>query len=365
MLLLSQIWQAIQGHLFPYLEEEHGPLTEKQQQVVKILEVIQVEKTVGNRSKRRGRKQKNRAGLARAFVVKAVYNLSSTRALIESLRSTPVLRHVCGYERAEEIPNESTFSRAFDEFSKSELPQRVHDALIETHCKERLVGHLSRDSSAIKGNEKPIKKQPSDEEAPPKRKRGRPRKGEEAPAKEPTRLERQRSMNLEEMIDDLPKDCDRGTKKNSQGYKVSWNGYKLHMDCADGMIPISCILTSASLHDNQAAIPLAEMSARRVDNLYDLMDAAYDAHPIHEHSCSLGHVPVIDQNPRRGKKIEMDPPKKERYKERTTVERAFGRLKEEFGANQIRVRGHAKVSAHLMFGVIALTADQLLRMLTL
>ena len=30
----------------------------------------------------------------------------------------------------------------------------------------------------------------------------------------------------------------------------TWIGYKLHIDVADGQIPISCILTSASLHDS-------------------------------------------------------------------------------------------------------------------
>jgi len=63
-------------------------------------------------------------------------------------------------------------------------------------------------------------------------------------------------MTLEEMLDDLPKACNVGTKKNSKGYKETWIGYKLHIDAADGQIPISCILTSASLHDSQAAIPL-------------------------------------------------------------------------------------------------------------
>ena len=37
----------------------------------------------------------------------------------------------------------------------------------------------------------------------------------------------------------------------------------------DGGIPISCILTSASLHDSQAAIPLATMTAERVTNLVE------------------------------------------------------------------------------------------------
>ena len=60
----------------------------------------------------------------------------------------------------------------------------------------------------------------------------------------------------------------------------------------------SCILTSASLHDSQAAIPLATVSAERTTNLYDLMDAAYDAQPVREYSRSLGHVPLIDINTR-------------------------------------------------------------------
>ena len=105
------------------------------------------------------------------------------------------------------------------------------------------------------------------------------------------------------MLDDLPTDCDVGMKKDSKGYKSTWVGYKLHLDVADGQIPISCLLTSASLHDSQAAIPLATLSAERTTNLYDLMDAAYDAEPIRQHSRSLGHVPLIDTNPRRNKAL--------------------------------------------------------------
>ena len=52
----------------------------------------------------------------------------------------------------------------------------------------------------------------------------------------------------------------------------------------------------------------------------------------------------------------------ERFQTRTMSERVNARLKDEFGASQIRVRGAAKVMAHLMFGVLALTVDQWLRM---
>ena len=75
----------------------------------------------------------------------------------------------------------------------------------------------------------------------------------------------------------------------------------LHIDAADWGFPISGILTSASSHDSQSAIPLATLTSIRVTNLYDLMDSAYDAPEIHEHSHRLDHVPPIDINPRREK----------------------------------------------------------------
>ena len=86
-------------------------------------------------------------------------------------------------------------------------------------------------------------------------------------------------------------------------------GYKLHLDVADGQIPISAILTSASVHDSQVAIPLMTMTWQRVTHLYELMDSAYDADLIHEHSKQLQHVPIIAPHPRRGTKQPSQLPK--------------------------------------------------------
>ncbi len=63
-------------------------------------------------------------------------------------------------------------------------------------------------------------------------------------------------MTLEEMLKDLPMACDKGAKKDSKGNIMYWTGYKLHLDAIDGCIPVSAIVTSASLHDSQVAIPL-------------------------------------------------------------------------------------------------------------
>jgi hypothetical protein len=53
---------------------------------------------------------------------------------------------------------------------------------------------------------------------------------------------------------------------------------------ADGGVPPTAILTSASPHDSQAAIPLMQMTAERVKILYDLADPADDAPEIKNYS---------------------------------------------------------------------------------
>ena len=60
----------------------------------------------------------------------------------------------------------------------------------------------------------------------------------------------------------------------------------------------------------------------------------------------------------------MEPHQADRFDERTTVERVNGRLKDEFGGRTVRVRGSQKVMAHLMFGLLALSVDQILRLCT-
>ena len=203
----------IQRALFPQLEPVLGPLTGKQQQLVQTLEVIRIEQWIPRCFRVPGRPRKDRAALARAFVAKAVYGMPTTRVLLDRLVTDVALRRICGWERKSEVPSESVFSRAFAEFSDTQLLQRTHAALIRNTHHDRLVGHLCRDSTAIEAREKPAAK----EKTPPlpKRKPGRPNKGEERP-KVLKRLDRQAAMTLPAMLDDLPTDCDVGMKKEAR-----------------------------------------------------------------------------------------------------------------------------------------------------
>ena len=358
--ILSGVFNSIQKWLLPVLEDEIGELTGKQKEFIRVVEAIDLEKYIWEfRWEGVGRKRKSRLSLLKAFVAKSVFGYQNTKIMIENVKGNPTIRRLCGWERECDVPSGPTFSRAFSEFAESELPQKIHEGIVKKYLGEKLVGHISRDSTAIDAREKAIKKEKPQKEA---CKKGRPKKGEKKPV-ELRRLELQPFRTLEENLSDLPKPCDYGAKYDSNGNKMTWRGYKLHIDTMDGDIPISAHLTSASVHDSQVAIPLMQMSHERVVSLYDLMDSAYDAPEIREFSAKLNHVAIIDYNKRRGEAKEFEPARKLRYNERSAAERVNSNLKDNYGGGNVRVQGHKKVFAHLMFGIIVITVNQLYNML--
>lgn len=379
---LAQFWSHLQHELFPFLrEEDHLELSPTLEKVIRLLEFTQVDRFIPASRGFVGRPPKDRVALVRACVAKAVLDLPTTAALIDRLKADQALRRICGFERFHRVPDASRFSRAFAEFAATDLPARVHEALIRAQLGDQMIGHIARDSTAIEAREKPAAKNPATAEsvpaelplaaqasapaepaAAPVKKRGRPRKGEERP-KEPTVIERQVSQSVAESLAQLPSVCDVGSKKNSKGVKETWTGYKLHIDTADGDIPVTAILTSASMHDSQAAIPLMRVTGGRVTYLDDLADAAYCSGVIREVSRQEGHVPLIDHNPRRGEKSAFAPHEAERYKVRSQAERVNSLLKDNHGGRHVRVRGAPKVYTHLMFGILVIAAEQILRLL--
>jgi hypothetical protein len=361
---MGHLWNSIQSWLFPVLEDEIGVLDEKHRQFVAVCELCAPQDYMGAyRWCGNGCPPSDRLALCKAYIAKAVWDFATTRNLIDAIRHRPALRRLCGWETLGEVPSEATFSRAFDAFAHDGKPQQIHEAMLKTHYGDKLAGHVNRDATAIHAREKAAVK-PKAHPAPKRGKRGRRRKdAPPAPPPDPTRLQQQLERDLQANLADLPTVCDWGCKKNSQDKIECWRGYKAHLDVIDGDIPVSFILSSASLHDSQAAIPLAQMTAARIVSLYDLADAAYDAKEIREMSARLGHVALIDRNSRRGEKIEFSPAEARRYHERTAVERVNSHLHEEHGGRHVRVRGPVKVAAHLAFGLLVIAAEQMLKMI--
>jgi len=106
-------------------------LTDKHRQLVAVLGLIQIDAHVGGWSGGVGRPALHGRAIARAFVAKAIYNLSDTRQLLDRLQNDVSLQCICGWSRQSETLHESQFSRAFASFAASKLPQRLHEGLIE------------------------------------------------------------------------------------------------------------------------------------------------------------------------------------------------------------------------------------------
>lgn len=379
--ILVQRFYALQTELIPEVATELDGLSPKLEQIIRVLELSRIESLLQTwTSAGPGQPEHDRCALASAFIAKAVLDLKTTRALIERLQVDPKLKRICAFNMRRALPSETTFSRAFDEFANSELATRAHQQMIQSQLGESLIGHISRDSTAIEARESvataqvqpkavepvmglPVQAAPEAKPEPIKPKRGRPRKGETRAPAPVSPLQRQSEQSLPEMIAELAQNCSVGTKTNASGYKISWRGYKLHLDTACCGVVISALLTGAAVHDSRVALPLSIMSAQRVDYLYEVMDAAYCSTIIRDFVSAQGRVALIDHNPRGGEKIEFDPAQAQRYKTRSGAERANARLKDEFGARHVQVRGNLKVMSHLMFGVVALCADQLMRLL--
>jgi hypothetical protein len=165
-------------------------------------------------------------------------------------------------------------------------------------------------------------------------------------------------------------------KKSAEGYTTTWKGFKMHSAVDDHCIPLAVIITSASLNDCEVAIPLNAKTNQVISNFYDLMDAAYDHPEIKEHSVALNHIPIIDKCPQNKEQklqkkaekerkglLNFETAEDKRYKERFSKERFHALYKDYNGGRTIFYRGHEKVTCHVMFGVLALSASIIISLL--
>jgi len=211
-----QRWFVIQHELIPELKVDVGALTPKLEKLIHILDWIRIDEFIGVTWCGIGRPPRDRAALASSFVAKAVLRLNTTAGLIERLTVDRALKRICGFSKWKRLPDESIFSRAFAEFAESGLAERAHAALVKATLGDVLVGHISRDGTAIESREKPERKaretgastttpivtlapEPTEAPATAPKKRGRPKKGEICEAKQ-SKVEQQCGKPLAQLL---------------------------------------------------------------------------------------------------------------------------------------------------------------------
>ena len=88
--------ESFSNHSFPWLQEEPGELTDKQKQLVEVLELVQIEAHLPYVGRVPVRPPESRSAIVRAFIAKAVYNMLTTEVLRDQLESNIKLRRLCG-----------------------------------------------------------------------------------------------------------------------------------------------------------------------------------------------------------------------------------------------------------------------------
>ncbi len=381
---LSKMWLKVKNlecSLFPELEESLRieEFSTKEAKLIRVLDFAEIEKFITNTSLTNT--PKYREQIARAFIAKSVYNFQTTRDLLNRLHVDRTLRILCGWRYKNDIPSEATFSRAFDEISTLQIAQKTHEKFVGEYLSEKTFFYNATDATKIPLREKAVKK--AKEEPKVKHKPGRPKKGETREPIKPKILEQQKDMQtVDEMLSLVSTDCGVGIKQNSKGNREVWIGGSLHISVVDGDIPITAFYSGANVHDSSVALPLMQETSKRVNYLYDLQDAGYDADIIREFSIQLGHRPIIDINPKNSKELKakielMEHENKtfkylnqhlscdeKHYNQRSMAERVNKLLKDDFGCNKIYYQGATKVASVLAFGILSICIDQSLKLVT-
>ncbi|KAB7880566.1 transposase [Poseidonibacter ostreae] len=378
---LSKMWNKVlnlENCLFPELQEQLGTLSTKEEKLIKILDFAQIEKNIT--VVKITNTPNDRIEIARAMIAKSVYNIQTTRDLIDRIHSDRVLRVLCGWRYKTDIPSEPKFSRVFKELSKLEIAQKTHEKFVKEYLSDTVFLYNASDATKIPLREKPVK---VEKKSKPKVKRGRPKKGEKREPIKPKILEQQKNMKTtDEMLSLVSTDCAVGIKQNSKGNREVWIGGKLHISAVDGDIPVTAFYSGANVHDSSVALPLINETSKRVMYLHDLQDAGYDSDIIREFSKKLNHKPIIDINPKNSKelkqKIQLLKDEKEKfewlnlqqssdihhYNQRSMVERVNKYLKDDFGCNTIYYQGSQKVASVLAFGILSVCIHQSLKLIT-
>ena len=196
-------------------------------------------------SNKRGPKGYSKKQLFTTLIAMPIEQLSDIKALVNRLKSDPVLRRSLGYDYFGNTPSEATLNRFITLLSGTDILERTYRRMV---CKARKLGLIDGTNVAIDAS-----KLTAYEHAVPKSK----------------------------IPSDDPNFPNWGGKLDTNGNFIKWFGWKMHalVDTYSGL-PISYIITPANIADMDAAEPLIQKMMGDYENgfkpKYYMMDAGYD-----------------------------------------------------------------------------------------
>lgn len=150
---ITRFAQVLQSTLFPILEEELGELSVSARHLVATLEMIPLARFVPSGRGWMGRPSKDRYAIACAFVAKAVYGFRNHATTVGgSGKRWATAAHLWLGASAASTARVDFFTRLRRVRAYGTAAVRALGLIAETQ-KDRLIGHIARDSTAITARE--------------------------------------------------------------------------------------------------------------------------------------------------------------------------------------------------------------------
>jgi transposase len=256
----------------------------------------------------------NYSAMIYALIARIVERIPTIKDLVKRLRHDFIFHIECGFSFSDRIPSEASFSRLTKKISESRVLENVQETLFLQAIQE---GFICDDVVAIDATHFESRDQAAPQEKKPKtesKKRGRKSKEEqeafqaEKQAQESQKniyektISDQLNVDLETLRTTIPIQSNWGIKKNSDGKNTFWFGFKAHLAVGlKSQYILQSLMSSASLHDSKAAIPLLKGIQERLSSLiirYGTLDAGYDYEAIYTHLHQMKVKAIIAYNKR-------------------------------------------------------------------
>lgn len=208
-----------------------------------------------------------------AFIAMQVERIPTLTGLAEKLKTNPILRYSCGFDILGKTPSTPTISRFLNKISSNTALEKEFYNIVDKAITLGIIDgtEVAIDSTKIHAYEKA------------------------KPAK---------SLNNDGIS------ANWGSKNDTDGNKIKWFGYKLHILCdCKSELPLSILLSPASYYDGELARPLIKKYLSKYSGVlntkYYLMDSGYDQKKNYEYiTNTIKATPIIAYN----KRAEYAPP---------------------------------------------------------
>ena len=183
----------------------------------------------------------------RAVIAAKLEQIPTAAALVRRLKSDLVFRYNWGFGVLGSVPSEATISRFLKVLTVTGILKELYCALVKQAEELGIIdtSSVAIDSSKVEAYGK-----------------SKPRK----------------YLSLDGSSSDW------GVKQNTDGNKIAWFGYKLHIATdTKSELPIALEVTPASIHDSTVALAIAKQVKENVKTTprYYLMDSGYDSADIY------------------------------------------------------------------------------------